>query len=577
MKRYILFFVGCLMSLYVAAETEATANCNAPRVWIDNVSYRSATISWGRQSSHDYYEIHYEKAENWASYYTEEGPFLNTTSSYTLDNLSPNTEYKVCVVAKCTNGGWSDCVTYSFRTLPTPVCKTPSNVQVSEITGYSAKVTWTPGEAGQNYWEVRYHENGSSTYLYALAYDTPEATLQGLKKNTRYAVSVRAMCEDEITFDMFESNYSLESYFTTLDQNPPILTPQVEHTQTVEPDPYTCKAVSPVTLSSTYGYYVDRVLFYEVDRNGQLSKIDEGGVGTTCNVSPYVGNHTYVVAAGSTKINAPIRRSPAALEKLPDSQLPLVDGLDIKQYDVYYVKVNYHVEKHTVHVPADMISNKANYTLWTSAGTVDPATDKTFCGMDMYYCHVEGTSETLSNLKYTNNDPANVSIPVELNLNNSPYTYRVYIANRYQEIQWCDEFRIIVDQPQCQSGLVYAKWDDFMFVDNGEGGGNGKFVSYQWYNEGNIIRNATQQWIRTTLPQYGGKAPSGRYYVQITDVDGNSFFTCPTSFNDLPKSTVSNPHPNNAAPMRKLIKNGQLVIEYNGTLYNAQGAVIENE
>jgi hypothetical protein len=250
--------------------------------------------------------------------------------------------------------------------------------------------------------------------------------------------------------------------------------------------------------------------------------------------------------------------------------------MNIKQYDIYYVNVKYHVENHEVTLPADLITNKANYNLWTSAGTVNPVNNKTFCGMDFYYSAVQGTSETLTTLKQTNDDAANISIPVELSVSANKYIYRVYIANRYKEIQWCDEFRIKVNQADCKSGLVYRKWDDFMFVDNGKNGGKGTFVAYQWYKDGHIISNATKQWIRTTLPEYGGKNPSKqeRYYVLITDDQGNSFYTCPKTFSELPQSAVEDPHKSAGAAVKRL-RNGQLLIEYNGKSYNAQGQLIE--
>ena len=577
MKRYILFFVGCLMSLYVVAETEATAVCDAPRFWTSDISYRSAKINWGEQSSHISFEICYETSEYWDSYYTSVGPLFGK-SSYTIDNLKPNTQYKVCVRAKCSNNEWSACNPITFRTLSTPVCKTPSNVQVREITGYNAKVTWTPGETGQDRWEVQYYENvgGVTPSLKNLMVgDSPEVVIDGLSKNTRYAVSVRAICTDDITGDEFYSNYSLETNFTTTNQDRPNLTPQVEHNVSRESDPYTCKAQSAVALSSTFDYYMDRVYFYEVDRNGQLTKIHEGGDGATYNVTPYVGKHTYVVAATKAKINAPAHRSPASVENLPDSQLPLFEEKDMLQYDIYYVNVKYHVENHEVTLSADLITDKANYNLWTSAGTVNPVNNKTFCGMDFYYSAVQGTTETLTILKQTNDDAANISIPVELSVSANKYIYRVYIANRFKEIQWCDEFRIKVNKANCDTGLVYRKWDDFMFVDNGKNGGKGTFVAYQWYKDGHIISNATKQWIRTTLPEYEQKLPSGRYYVLITDDQGNSFYTCPTEFINLPQSAVEDPHKSTGAAVKRL-RNGQLLIEYNGKSYNAQGQLIEN-
>ena len=61
----------------------------------------------------------------------------------------------------------------------------------------------------------------------------------------------------------------------------------------------------------------------------------------------------------------------------------------------------------------------------------------------------------------------------------------------------------------------------------------------------------------------------------FTDKDGKSFFTCPSYFEDLPKSAVSNPHGQSKAPMHKQIKNGQLYVIHEGTMYDVQGRRIE--
>ena len=346
--------------------------------------------------------------------------------------------------------------------------------------------------------------------------------------------------------------------------------PRVDHSITLEIDPFDCSA--PLTLASTLlggdPYYV---VFYEYENNPNIES------------DPILieGEHTYVVAAKRyEEQNAPQRRAPQATASIPDSELPgLVDfwGNDnllvIEQCDVYNVKVKYHLVEHTITIPADMFTNTAEFELYTTAGTVDPVTGNTFCGLDLYCKINQGTSEDITGCKIISHNPEDVKETVNLSV--GTHTYSVYMINRYKYIEWCDRFTIKVVAASCTSGLVYTKWNDFLFVDNGEGGGKGKFVSYQWYKNGNKIDGATDQWYRTTLPQFENAMPSGQYYVRIKDIDGNEIITCPKYFNEFPVSTVHNPHGSIGAPARKQIVDGQLRVEHNGKWYNAQGIEIK--
>ncbi len=367
--------------------------------------------------------------------------------------------------------------------------------------------------------------------------------------------------------------------------------PVVEHdTIFVDCDPYTCHAKSPVSISSTYtgvqGYQdAQYIALYEINRLTDMPDLVEKGyfedIQSFTLQAPYVGLHTYIILTyKNMQINAPIRRAANGTATLIDEQYPKPNDRDYDylQYDVYYVRVNYHTEHHRMEAIPDMITNQANVLIKTTAYTIDPQTNQQFCGMDIFYrVYKEGGSSPVE-LTYGRQDtyfePDSVKMWVTMGI--GTHIYKIYIYDRLNEIMWCDSYAIYVPNPTCTSGLVYAKWDDFMFVDNGEGGGKGDFVSYQWYKEGSPISGATRQWIRTTMPEYENAAPSGRYYVLITDKDGKSFFTCPSYFEDLPKSAVSNPHPNNAAPMRKTIKNGQLYVIYEGQTYDAQGRKVEN-
>lgn len=349
---------------------------------------------------------------------------------------------------------------------------------------------------------------------------------------------------------------------------------KVNHTITVDSDPYTCRSKEPVTLANTVGVGIpDKNFYFELERSGEYSKIYDGPGTGTYEVSPTVGTHTYVVASGTVKITMP-PRMPQTEQAVAAGELPDVPGYTIGQYDVYTVTVNYHTEYHDSTVNADVFTNLAHFSFSTTAGTTDEKTGKTFCGMDSYYKLIDEQNDPkpydfTNGLQPTQDDPSKVAeerdLPIGMNI------FAIYILNQYNEIQWRDVYNVTVKASSCTAGLVYAKWDDFMFVDNGEGGGNGSYVAYQWYKDGNAIAGATKQWIRTTLPEYENAAPSGKYYVLITDNSGNSFYTCPTAFDDLPQSSVANRHKPAAAPSRKQIKNGQFYLIYEERMYDARG------
>ena len=555
------------MSLFVMAETEAV--CPAlQNVKITNVSYRSVTVSWTRQPEYISYEVRYEKRINWSSYYTLIDNILSTKTSWTVDELQPSTEYAIQVAAKCSGGEVTSGVMY-FTTPAKPTCKTPTNVKVSDITDKSATISWTKGESSQNWWQIKCEVAGTSTYYTYDVYDEPTYSLSGLIYNTDYYVSVRAVYYDEPSCEMFYSAYSDGKAFKTAATPSPEDIPQVAHQVNLQSDPYTCLATQKVIIHSTYkGGAPDFISFYEINYGGIVSVLAENASFKKMELYPSVGEHMYVVAAADKSINAP-RRMPEATQAEPSSNWPsLIAGQKVKQYDVWKVHVKYHMETHTVTVTADLITNKAEFQVYTTAGSVDPATGKTFCGLALKYKLNQGTSENVTDARIIDFKPENVDDVLTLGIGS--YTYSGYIVSREGYIYWCDRFNINVVAANCTSGLVYRKWDDFMFVDNGIGGGKGTFVSYQWYKDGKKLEGATEQWYRTTLPQYEGAMPSGKYYVRIIDNAGKEYITCPKYFNDIPESTKHNPHGSVGAP-RKLLRNGELVVEYDGCTYNAQG------
>ena len=280
------------------------------------------------------------------------------------------------------------------------------------------------------------------------------------------------------------------------------------------------------------------------------------------------GEHIYVAVVGkkSTVINSPAHRAPQLeTENITINNMPIV-GFEVYQYDVYYCLAKPTVIRTEIYLNLDMLTNRADTVLKSTAGGA--YYQNQYC-QSAYtpFCEIwKGNTKIVSHSSKDNVLPYFVQFT-------SPGTYEYEVrtcvpdqnANEYERYTWIDRITIYVYEPECMNNLVYTKWDDVLFVDNGEGGGQGKFVEYQWYNEGQKIEGETKQWMRTK------GTPSGRYYVSAKDADGWEYFSCPARFEALPKSQPNNPYSGSSGKAPKRLENGSLVIEHNGFLYNAQG------
>ena len=89
-------------------------------------------------------------------------------------------------------------------------CTTPKNVQVTNITGTSAKVSWTPGTVFQQKFVIAYYGTGDAQTRYIQNVTENPYTLTGLKEGADYYVQVRAVCSSDEY-----SGFSDKAYFST--------------------------------------------------------------------------------------------------------------------------------------------------------------------------------------------------------------------------------------------------------------------------------------------------------------------------------------------------------------------------
>jgi hypothetical protein len=80
---------------------------------------------------------------------------------------------------------------------------------------------------------------------------------------------------------------------------------------------------------------------------------------------------------------------------------------------------------------------------------------------------------------------------------------------------------------------MYSKWTDVLFIDNADG----RFVAYQWYENGALLSGETQQRL------YNPNGLSGSYYCVMTTTDGKQIYTCEKDFDKVTPSRTQSSAP----------------------------------
>ena len=180
------------------ANFTTTATCEKPMlsyVANSNTAY-TGSVSWTGNA--DNYELIYSTAYSFEP--GDEGVTqidLGSVNTYTLQDLTPETTYRVKIRANCGDedgySQWSNQV--SFTT--TATCVAPSGLS-GTATAASVTVNWTAGAAEQDAWDIRYKTGSDDyTYIHLDNYATTSYTITGLNPVTTYSVNVRAYCSEE--------------------------------------------------------------------------------------------------------------------------------------------------------------------------------------------------------------------------------------------------------------------------------------------------------------------------------------------------------------------------------------------
>ena len=111
----------------------------------------------------------------------------SNTTSYNLKNLLSNKNYTIKIVAYNDEGN-SDVATVSFKTKPEPIPSKPTNLTVSSIQAYSAKLSWKDNSNNEQGFKI-YRGN---KYITTVGKNVTKYTLNNLDTRTLYTYKVLA-------------------------------------------------------------------------------------------------------------------------------------------------------------------------------------------------------------------------------------------------------------------------------------------------------------------------------------------------------------------------------------------------
>jgi len=168
------------------------------------ITNTTANISWTGVSNARVYMIRYRRSMDAENAWLKTDSTTHPTTTYTMTNLEPGTNYIVCIMVKCLNGGMSGWSCRQFATAGGNCVVPQLSILSSTVTCKSAKVAWSTSPFAQEY-EIQSKE-GNGAWSAPVTSQGSEFELTSLKQNLNYMVRIKAIC----------AGGSLESEFDTV-------------------------------------------------------------------------------------------------------------------------------------------------------------------------------------------------------------------------------------------------------------------------------------------------------------------------------------------------------------------------
>jgi hypothetical protein len=180
-----------------------------------NISSRSATINWTTDEASDT-QVEYGTTTGYGSS-TALNAALVTSHSQALTGLNPETLYHYRVKSRDAAGNPAVSADYTFTTEANSSAPVISEITVTDVTGKSAKISWTTDKPSDS--EVEYWASPAASRIAASGDPVTKhvLSLNGLQKGTAYRFHVRSRDADG------NQAVSPELVFTTSESGAPTL------------------------------------------------------------------------------------------------------------------------------------------------------------------------------------------------------------------------------------------------------------------------------------------------------------------------------------------------------------------
>jgi len=191
--------------------TQSNTSCEVPSTLESNeLTPTSAKINWSAVSNDVLgYKVRYKLATHFM--WIEVPVTIYGGTSYTLNNINPNTEYMVQVSANCAGqpNTFSSAITFKTLENTAQACEAPSNIEVHYVDTNKASVRWRDLTDTASRFVVRYKKVGELEWTERQVNDNRLAILN-LDADTDYELRIASVCNN------VQGEFSASQNFKTL-------------------------------------------------------------------------------------------------------------------------------------------------------------------------------------------------------------------------------------------------------------------------------------------------------------------------------------------------------------------------